>query len=108
MKKFSFWVCLFLIYNLIFIVRLPIFNDEAIYIHWGQIIIDNPYRWWFSLRLDGKQPLFFIILGLVANFSPLDILFSSRFVSLFFGTLTFWSTVKIFPLLYPKKKKDSI
>lgn len=108
MKKFSFWIGLFLIYNLIFLSRLPIFNDESIYIHWGQMIITSPYRWWFPLRIDGKQPLYPILLGVATTFSPFKTLFSARLVSLFFGLLTFWSTVKIFQLLYPKKRKEPL
>jgi len=63
---------------------LPIFADEAIYIRWAQLIIDDPGRYLFFPLNDGKTPLF--IWGLVPWLQMgLDPLWMARFWSLVGG-----------------------
>lgn len=40
------------------LTRLPVFADEAIYIRWSQLILDEPARYLFFALNDGKTPLF--------------------------------------------------
>ncbi len=47
---------LFLFVRLVNLTALPIFNDEAIYVNWGQIMVNKPGFAFYSL-FDGKQPL---------------------------------------------------
>ncbi len=65
---------------------LPVFSDEAIYIHWAQLIADDPNRL-FLPRVDGKQPLF---MWLNALFLPGfdDPAASGRLVSVLAGFFT--------------------
>jgi hypothetical protein len=84
---------LFLLYffsRLLNIFSLPIFNDEAIYLHWGQIMTQTPNP--FYSLFDGKPPLF------VQNL-PLDPLLSGRGVSIIFGAFTLLGILKICQLL---------
>jgi len=63
---------------------LPIFADEAIYIRWAQLILDDPGRYVFFPLNDGKTPLF--IWGLVPWLQMgLDPLWMGRFWSLVGG-----------------------
>lgn len=62
MKKAHFWIIFSLIvfYFLItalHLLALPVFADEAIYIRWAQLIIDDPKRYLFFPMNDGKTPL---------------------------------------------------
>lgn len=52
------FVCLYLTTHLIRLGDFPIFADEAIYIRWAQLIIDDPGRYLFFALNDGKTPLF--------------------------------------------------
>ena len=62
---------------------LPIFSDEAIYIHWAQIINGQPAEFLIS-KVDGKQPLFFWLNAVTLNFFT-DPLLAGRCVSLVAG-----------------------
>lgn len=44
--------------HLVGLTRLPVFADEAIYIRWAQLIIDDSPRYLFFSLNDGKTPLF--------------------------------------------------
>ena len=48
---------LYFVLRLIFLNRLPIFTDEAIYIRWAQIALQDS-SWRFISLTDGKQPMF--------------------------------------------------
>ncbi len=63
---------------------LPIFADEAIYIRWAQLILDDPGRYLFFPLNDGKTPLFIwsLVPWLQAGFDPL---WMARFWSLVGG-----------------------
>lgn len=67
-------------------VWLPIFTDEAIYIHWSQIAL-NDANWRFISLTDGKNPMYvwiaIIFLKLVH-----DPLAAGRMVSVFAGFLS--------------------
>ncbi len=84
-----------LILRLYHLTLLPIFADEAIYIRWSQIMINEPTLRFLPLS-DGKQPLFmWVLMFLVNRFS--DPLFIGRLVSVATGIGT---TVGVFALSY--------
>ena len=55
--------------------RLPIFADEAIYIRWAQLILDDPGRYAFFALNDGKTPLFIWML------TPFQLLFTDQLLA---------------------------
>jgi 4-amino-4-deoxy-L-arabinose transferase-like glycosyltransferase len=69
--------------RLINLTLLPIFTDEAIYIRWSQIALQDPAHRFISLY-DGKQPLFVWLNMLVLNL-PVDPLIAGRLVSVAAG-----------------------
>lgn len=83
---------IFLLTRLINLTLLPVFNDEAIYIDWGQKMLASG-KLYFSL-FDGKQPLLMWFFGLGANIFT-DPLFGARLVSVFFGLLSLIAIYKI-------------
>lgn len=75
---------IFLASHLFQLTKLPVFADEAIYIRWSQLIIDDAPRYaLFSLN-DGKTPLF-IWLGVPLQYLQLDPLWAGRFISILAG-----------------------
>lgn len=68
------------LYNLL---GLPIFNDEAIYIHWAEVFRQDPHHLFISLT-DGKQPSFIwgtrVLMRIVS-----DPLLAGRLVSVIAG-----------------------
>src|SRR3989338_743677 len=65
------------------LLNVPIFTDEAIYIRWAQIGLNDPAHRYISLT-DGKQPLFtWLIYPFLKIFT--DQLFAGRFVSVLSG-----------------------
>jgi len=70
---------------------LPIFTDEAIYIHWSQVAL-NDANWRFISLTDGKQPMYVWIALVFLKFIH-DPLFASRLVSVFAG---FFSMIGMF------------
>ncbi|NMC35415.1 glycosyltransferase family 39 protein [Candidatus Beckwithbacteria bacterium] len=72
------------LYNLTF---LPIFNDEAIYLDWGQRMTSQPGLAFYSLY-DGKPPLIFWLYGWMNKIIP-DPLVAGRVVGILFGFLAF-------------------
>lgn len=75
---------LYVITHLLNLTGLPVFADEAIYIRWAQLIIDDPGRYAFFPLNDGKTPL---LMWLFVPFQFLfsDQLFAARFVSVIIG-----------------------
>jgi len=65
-------ICGYLVSHLWNLTELPIFSDEAIYIRWAQLIIDDPGRYLFFALNDGKTPLFIWFL------TPFQFLFSDQ------------------------------
>lgn len=93
-------IYVFIIYffsRLFFLQSLPIFNDEAIYLHWGFLMTQNPNNAFFSL-FDGKPPLFLWLLGYFQKL-PLDPLITGRLVSILFGSITLLGLLKTAKLL---------
>lgn len=74
---------LYLATRLLFLTKLPIFTDEAIYIRWSQIGAQDA-NWRFISLTDGKQPLFtwFMMVTLRIFNDPL---IAGRMVSVFSG-----------------------
>lgn len=72
--------------RLINLTSLPIFNDEAIYLHWALIMRDTSERF-FSLAFDGKQPLGMWFFGF-AMWLIKDPLIAGRMVPICFGLMT--------------------
>lgn len=67
-------------------LNIPIFTDEAIYIRWAQIGLNDPAHRYISLT-DGKQPMLtWLMYPLLKIFH--DPLFAGRFVSVLSGVLT--------------------
>jgi 4-amino-4-deoxy-L-arabinose transferase-like glycosyltransferase len=65
------------------ILALPIFTDEAIYIRWSQIAL-NDAAWRFISLTDGKQPLFIWLAMSLMRFIQ-DPLLAGRMVSVLAG-----------------------
>src|SRR5579862_5257530 len=70
---------------------LPIFTDEAIYLHWSQVALTDA-NWRFISLTDGKQPMYVWIALVFLKFIH-DPLYAGRLVSVFAG---FFSMIGIF------------
>lgn len=81
--------------RLIYLSRLPIFTDEAIYIRWAQIALADS-SWRFISLTDGKQPMFVWVAMIFIKFIH-DPLIAGRLVSVFSG---FFTLIGIFFLTY--------
>lgn len=77
----------YFITRLINLTKLPIFNDEAIYLDWGWREITQPGNLYFSLY-DNKQPFLMWIFGISQSIFS-DPLFAGRIVSVLTGFGTF-------------------
>lgn len=83
------------------LTKIPIFTDEAIYIRWGQIALQDPQHRFISLE-DGKQPLFiWLMLPMLKLFS--DPLFAGRLVSVFAGSMTLLAVILLATKLFDEK-----
>ena len=80
----AFIIFIYLLTHLYKLVSLPVFADEAIYIRWTQLIIDDWRRYLFFPMNDGKTPL---LMWLMVPFQFLfsDQLYAARFVSVLIG-----------------------
>jgi 4-amino-4-deoxy-L-arabinose transferase-like glycosyltransferase len=76
------------------LTRLPVFADEAIYIRWAQLIIDDWRRYLFFPMNDGKTPLFIwlTVLTLKTFANPLV---AGRMISIAAGLIQVFVTAKI-------------
>ena len=73
----------FFVSRVAFLTYNPIFTDEAIYLRWAQIALQDP-AWTFISLSDGKQPLFiWLVMPLLRIFS--DPLMAGRVVSVMAG-----------------------
>lgn len=79
-------VFLYFLLRLLFLERLPIFTDEAIYIRWSQIALHDP-TWRLISLTDGKQPLLIWFVVLFMKFIN-DPLLAGRLVSVVSGFFT--------------------
>lgn len=85
------------------LVDLPVFADEAIYIRWSQLIMDDWKRFFFFSMNDGKTPLF---IWAMVPFQYLfkDQLFAGRIVSLLVGILQVCVNINIVKKLGGRRK----
>lgn len=93
-----FWIIFVAAYfltRLVSLTKLPVFADEAIYIRWAQMMVQDPQQYTFLPMFDGKTPLFMWILIPFLKLTPLDPLWAARFMSSLFGLFTVWFLVKI-------------
>jgi len=89
-KKFLIPLALIAFYFLLTLFKLtalPVFADEAIYIRWGQIIIDDWQRYLFYPMNDGKTPL---LMWLIVPFQFIfqNQLLAARIISVIAGAIT--------------------
>jgi hypothetical protein len=89
--------------HLFSLTSLPIFADEAIYIRWTQLIIDDWQQYLFFPLNDGKTPLQFWLM-IPWQFLPIDQLASARLFSVFVGFLQIISMVWVVSLFGGKFK----
>jgi 4-amino-4-deoxy-L-arabinose transferase-like glycosyltransferase len=77
-------VCAYLVTHLYKLTLLPVFADEAIYIRWAQLMIDDWQQYMFFPLNDGKTPL---LMWLMVPFLLLgkDPLFMTRLLSVIVG-----------------------
>jgi len=78
------------VYNL---TAFPIFGDEAIYIHWAQII-SKDWGELFISKTDGKLPLFTWLLALIISHFE-DPLVAGRLISIIAGVFTLVGVILI-------------
>lgn len=71
---------------LVFLIRLPVFNDESIYLDWAWSALHVPGHAFDSL-LDAKQPLMVWVFG-VFEILFSNALFAGRLASVMMGSLT--------------------
>lgn len=92
----------FLTTRIFALTSLPIFADEAIYIRWSQLIMDEPVRYAFFALNDGKTPLF---IWMLVPFQYLfsDQLFAGRFVAVLGGLVQLFAALWVTKLLGGKR-----
>jgi 4-amino-4-deoxy-L-arabinose transferase-like glycosyltransferase len=92
-KWIVFLSILYFVFRLINLTKLPIFNDEAIYLDWGWRETHRAGFLYYSLY-DAKQPLLMWIFGIAESIIS-DPLFAGRFVSVVTGFLTLIGVYKL-------------
>jgi 4-amino-4-deoxy-L-arabinose transferase-like glycosyltransferase len=93
---------IYFILRLIFLNRLPIFTDEAIYVRWAQIAL-NDASWRFISLADGKQPMFVWFAMVFMKFIH-DPLIAGRLVSVVTGFLTMFGLSALTYELFKNKR----
>ncbi len=93
----------YLFLRLIYLDRLPIFTDEAIYVRWAQIALNDSF-WRFISLTDGKQPMFIWAAVVFMKFIE-DPLMAGRLVSVMSG---FFTIVGLILLTYELFKNKTI
>ncbi len=89
--------------RIVFLTRLPIFTDEAIYIYWAQHIVTTHHDLFISLY-DGKPPIFiWLISASLLVFPPDWYLFAGRLVSVLSSVGTVVAIFAICRLLFKEK-----
>src|ERR1035437_962898 len=88
--------------RLIYLTRLPIFTDEAIYLRWAQIALHDS-SWRFISLTDGKQPMFVWVAMILIKFIH-DPLIAGRLVSVGTGFLTMLGLVTLTYELFKNKR----
>jgi len=77
---------IYFIFRIINLTKLPIFNDEAIYLDWGWKSLNTKAGLFYSLY-DAKPPFLIWIFGIFEGITG-NPLFAGRFVSVLAGLLT--------------------
>jgi 4-amino-4-deoxy-L-arabinose transferase-like glycosyltransferase len=91
----------YFVFRLVNLTKLPIFNDEAIYLDWGWRETHRAGFLYYSLY-DAKQPFLMWIFG-VAESLISDPLFAGRLVSVIIGFLTLVGIYKLAKYLFEEK-----
>jgi 4-amino-4-deoxy-L-arabinose transferase-like glycosyltransferase len=95
-KKFSYFdsvfipiaiVASFFVSRFYYLTLLPIFTDEAVYLHWAKMAGQDSANFWISLLIDNKKPLQ-VWLSTINFYFFSDPLFAGRAVSVFAGGLS--------------------
>lgn len=94
-------ISLYFLICLPYLTKLPIFNDEAIYLDWGFREINFEDNLYYSLY-DGKTPLLMWIFAIFGKIFS-DPLFAGRLVSVIFGFLTLIGIYKIAYKIWDEK-----
>lgn len=94
---------MYAVVHLLSLTSLPIFADEAIYIRWTQLIIDDWQQYLFFPMNDGKTPLQFWLM-LPWQFLPLNQLASARLFSVFIGAVQITSMMWLVSIFGGKAK----
>lgn len=81
-------LALFFMTRLTHLTALPVFADEAIYIRWAQLIRQEPLRYISLPILDGKPPLYMLLLAVLLPLGPLDPLLISRLLNVGIAALS--------------------
>lgn len=84
-------VGLYVITHLWQLTFFPVFADEAIYIRWAQLILDDWKQYLFFALNDGKTPLFIWMLAAAQSWST-DQLLAGRLVSVLGGGVQLLAT----------------
>lgn len=84
-------VGLYVITHLWQLSYFPVFADEAIYIRWAQLILDDWKQYLFFALNDGKTPLFIWMLSVAQSWST-DQLLAGRLVSVLGGSVQLLAT----------------
>lgn len=95
LKRVPWWaylasVCIFyLVTHFWALTKMPVFADEAIYIRWAQLIIDDWRRYLFFPLNDGKTPVFvWLLIPFLKSLE--DQLLAGRILAVFIGFIQLW------------------
>ena len=77
-------LCLFFFSRLVNLSKLPLFNDEAMYLNWGRLVVKDPQNLFISLT-DGQQPFFIWLTSLSYGLGKNHWLLAGRMISVFSG-----------------------
>lgn len=94
-------IFLYFLTRLLFLTKLPIFNDEATYLDWSYRQINLRGEFFHSV-LHAKTPLYMWIVGALRKVIT-DPLMAGRFVSVTAGLLTVYGLYKLAEELFNKK-----
>src|ERR1035437_9680328 len=100
-KYLTLLVNLYFVFRLINRTKLPIFNDEAIYLDWGWRDIHREGFLYYSLY-DAKQPFLMWLFGIAESLIS-DPLFAGRLVSVMAGFLTLMGIYKLAKYFFKEK-----
>lgn len=84
----------FVAVHLVGLDKLPVFADEAIYIRWAQLILDDWKQYFFFSLNDGKTPLFIWLTTAFLKFIENPLL-AGRAVAVLAGLAQLWATIAL-------------